>query len=52
MNLISIFGYFLATIGVVLLITNSANFTHISYVWIVLSLICGFVIAWIAGGWE
>lgn len=49
MNYISLIGWGLALIGIVLLISNSTNFTHINYIWIMLSLIIGFVIAWIGG---
>lgn len=52
MNIISIFGYFLALIGFVLLITNSAHYTNINFIWVTLSLIVGLIIAFVGGALE
>ena len=52
MNLISIFGYICAIVGIIFLISNSMNYTHINYFWVIISLLLGFCIAYIGGQVE
>jgi hypothetical protein len=52
MSWLTIIGWFLAFIGIVLLITDSMGFTHLNYGWVMLIMISGFGIAFIGQNIE